>query len=373
MATLAAHLNSIEALDGLAFDHELAAELWQTGQHWQEKPLLASTPSFKTYVSDELTLSSSGPKKTEGPGAVLPGGREAGLARDASATTPTACSSSSGAFPAFSITGGSCALACEHCGGRILEPMIATGPPDAFERTVHAMHERQGLRGFLLSGGSNLRNEVPFERYLPAVKRLKSAIPTLEVAVHTGLVDARRAARLADADVDVAMLDIIGAPETIREVYRLDRPVADFEASLAYLIAAGLDVVPHIVIGLHFGRLLGEETAISIIARHPTRAVIAVVLMPHLAVAGRFETPVESDVARTLLAARRRLADRTLLLGCARPAGRHRALTDAYAVLAGVDGIAYPADGALALARTLGRVPGRSSSCCGIDRCRPAA
>ena len=251
--------------------------------------------------------------------------------------------------------------------------MIPTGPPDAFERTVHTMHERQGLRGFLLSGGSNLRNEVPFERYLPALKRLKAAIPNLEVAVHTGLADERRAALLADAGVDVAMLDIIGAPETIRDVYRLDRPVADFELSLANLVATGLDVVPHIVIGLHFGRLLGETSAIDIIARHKTRATIAVVLMPHLAVAGRFQTPSETDVARTLLAARRKLADRTLLLGCARPAGRHRALTDAYAVLAGIDGIAYPADGALALARALGRLPGRSPSCCGIDRCRSAA
>lgn len=337
MHPTAASLAEIDGLDGLPFDGQLIAELWQTGRRWQHAPLFAATPSFKHYESDHLA----------------------------------ACSSAA-AFPAFSITGGACALGCEHCGGRILEPMIPTGPPDAFERTVMVMHARQGLRGFLLSGGSNLRNEVPFEHYLPAVKRLKAAIPGLEVAVHTGLVDARRAALLADAGVDVAMLDIIGAPETIREVYRLDRLVADFEASLEHLVAAGLDVVPHIVIGLHFGRLLGEQTALRIIARHKTRAAIAVVLMPHLASPGRFQTPTEPDVARTLLAARQALSDRTLLLGCARPPGRHRALTDAYAVLAGIDGIAFPAGGALALASALGRTPGRSPSCCGISRCTPS-
>ena len=37
----------------------------------------------------------------------------------------------------------------------------------------------------------------------------------------------------AAAGVDVAMLDIIGAEETIREVYHLDRPVADFEETVA--------------------------------------------------------------------------------------------------------------------------------------------
>jgi len=362
----AATLAEIDGLDGLPFDDDLVAELWQTGQHWQAKPLFASTPSFKTYTSDHLPLS---PKRTEGLGAALPAGQGAGPIRSEAPALPSACSASTGAFPAFSITGGTCALACEHCGGRILEPMLPTGPPDAFERTVHAMHDRQGLRGFLLSGGSNLRNEVPFERYLPAVKRLKAALPHLEVAVHTGLVDERRADVLAEANIEVAMLDIIGAPETIREVYRLDRPVADFEASLAHLVAAGLDVVPHIVIGLHFGTLLGEQAALQIIARHKTRAAIAVVLMPHLARPGRFQTPTEIDVARTLLTARRLLPDRTLLLGCARPAGRHRAITDAYAVLAGIDGIAFPADGALALSQALGRTPGRSPSCCGVNAC----
>ena len=366
MRPTAATLAEIDGLDGLPFDDALVAELWQTGRHWQAKPLLASAPSFKTYSSDHLPLR---PKKTEGLGAVLPAEREAGLARGNAATTPSACAASTGAFPAFSITGGVCALACEHCGGRILEPMLPTGAPDAFERTIHAMHARQGLRGFLLSGGSNLRNEVPFERYLPAIKRLKAAIPSLEIAVHTGLVDERRAALLAEANITVAMLDIIGADATIREVYRLDRPVADFEASLAHLVAAGLDVVPHIVIGLHFGALLGEQTALQIIARHKTRAVIAVVLMPHLARPGRFQIPAETDVARTLLSARNALPDRTLLLGCARPAGTHRALTDTYAVLVGIDGIAYPADGALALSRALGRTPGRSPSCCGVNAC----
>ena len=346
MDSLAAAIDGIEAYDGLAFDTALAAELWETGRLWQGRPLRASIPSFKTYRHDDLKACCG----TGGGGGLL-----------------------SGAFPAFSITGGACALGCAHCGGRILEPMIAARSPGDLDRIVREMHARQGLRGFLLSGGSNMRNEVPFERYMGVVAQLKANIPGLEVAVHTGLVDVRRAALLAGAGVDVAMLDIIGAAETIREVYRLDRPVADFETSLAHLVAAGLDVVPHIVIGLHFGRRLGEENAIGIISRHRTRAVILVVLMPHLAEAGRFQTPSETDVARTILAARRAVPDRTLLLGCARPPGLHRRLTDAYAVLAGIDGIAYPADGAIALARALGRTVGASPSCCGVDGSRAAA
>jgi uncharacterized radical SAM superfamily protein len=331
-----AALAAIEAFDGIAFPAGLVSELWRTGEAWRGRPLLASTPSFKTYASDEIGCATAG------------------------------------AYPAFSITGTTCALQCGHCRGRILDPMLPAPAPEALERQVRAIAARQGLRGFLLSGGSSRRNEVPFERFLPAVKRLKAELPGIEVAVHTGLVDERRAAALAEAGIDVAMLDIIGDAETIREVYNLGRPVADFEASLAHLVAAGLDVVPHVVIGLHFGRLRGERAALDIISRYPTRAAIMVVLMTHLA-DERFAEPEIGDIGRTFAAARSLLADRQLLLGCARPHGVKRRIIDAFAVLAGLDAIAHPADGAVTLARALGREVGVSGSCCGTSGCHRAA
>lgn len=333
-ASARAVLDEVEGLDPA-----LTAGLWEAGRAWAGRPIDAALPSFKTYDSDELA----------------------------------GCGKGSGAFPAFSITGRACALGCAHCGGRILEPLIPAGPPNLFERMVRTMHDRQGLRGLLLSGGSNVRNEVGFERYLPAVTRLKRDMPGFEVAVHTGLVDRRRAQMLAAAGVDVAMLDIIGHQSTVNDVYNLDRPVADFEASLEALVATGLEVVPHIVIGLHFGRLLGEVAALDIIARHRTRSVILIVLMPYLAQKDRFVMPAIADVASVMGEARRRLPDRRLLLGCARPAGAHRVATDCAAVLAGFDGIAHPADAAVRLARAINRLPAASPSCCGVPSCRAAA
>lgn len=337
MSEALARLGQVDAYDGMQWPGELVEALWRSGRHSVGRPFLGAAPSFKTYASDELAGCGTG-----------------------------------GAFPAFSITGGACALQCGHCRGRILEPMLAATTPEALERQVRDMAARQELRGFLLSGGSNRRNEVPFERFLPAVKRLKRDMPRLEVAVHTGLVDAARAELLADAGVDVAMLDIIGAQATVAEVYNLDRPVADFEAALAHLVAAGLDVVPHVVIGLHFGRVLGEAAALEIIARHQTRAAILVVLMTHLA-DERFAAPDACDVARVMGQARVKLADRQLLLGCARGFGAERRRIDAYAVLAGLDGIAHPSEGAVTLARALGREVVASGACCGVAGCRKAA
>lgn len=314
----------------------LAGQLAAIGRGFRHRPFRASTPSFRSFDSDEL-----------------------GACR-------------SGAFPAFSITGGVCALNCKHCRAEILKPMIPTGDPQAFERTVRGMIARQGLKGFLLSGGSSRRNEVPFDRYLPAIRRLKDDHPGLEVLAHTALVDARRAAALKQAGVDVAMLDIIGDADTVREVYHLDRPVADFDASLGHLVAAGLNVVPHIVVGLHFGRLRGEERALDIIAGHATAAAILVVLMPAFAMPG-FGAVDPEEAATFFGQARQKLADRLLLLGCARPHGAARPVLDVAAVLAGFDGVAYPADEAVQAARALGRPFEHAHACCGTQGCARAA
>ena len=164
----------------------------------------------------------------------------------------------------------------------------------------------------------------------------------------------------------VQTLDIIGSADTIREVYHLERPVADFEASLAALCESGMRVVPHIVIGLHYGRLEGEAVALAICARHAIEALVLVVVMPFYARPGTFATPAPEAAARVFVDARARLPDRPVLLGCARPAGLHKRATDAYAVMAGLDGIAFPAEGAVTLARAIGRPVEQQHACCSM-------
>jgi len=325
-------LAAVPELDGADLDHALLARLAVTGAAFMGRPLHAAAPSFRSYAADDFPCQGAA------------------------------------AFPAFSITGAACALGCAHCGGRILAPMRPATRPEQLEADIRRLAAAGPLRGFLLSGGSNRRNEVRFDAFLPAIARLRRELPGIEIAVHTGLVNRARAAALADAGVDVAMLDIIGDAATIREVYRLDRPVADFEASLAHLVAAGLRVVPHVVAGLHFGTLRGEPAALCIIARHRTAAAILVVLMPHLAEPGRF-VPVDPAAAGELFGtARALLADRMLLLGCARPPGRTRTLLDLYALAAGFDGIAHPAQGILTVARAIGRQVAPTPRCCGLAR-----
>jgi uncharacterized radical SAM superfamily protein len=270
------------------------------------------------------------------------------------------------AWPAVSITGGDCKLQCDHCKAKILAPMIPARTPEALARVVEEIIAG-GARGMLLTGGSNHRNEVEYDPYYPVIRRIKDAHPSFRIAAHTALMDRTQAARMAEAGVDVAMMDVIGAQETITQVYHLKRPVEDFERTLANLVATPMKVVPHIVLGLHYGRFLGEERALEMIARHKPQAVVLVVVMPFYAPRKRpFAVPDPHTVGRFFLKARARLPDIPLLLGCARPPGPVKALIDAYAVMAGLDGIAHPADGIVELAVRLGRRVRVTAACCSI-------
>ncbi len=241
--------------------------------------------------------------------------------------------------------------------------MIPATSPEMLDRKVRDLVLLQDLQGFLLSGGSTRRNEIRYQRFYPVVEGLKR---DLRIAIHTALTDRAGAQRMAEAGIDTAMMDVIGAAETIREVYHLDRPVDDFEATLAALCETSMEVVPHIVIGLHYGRILGEANALDIVARHRVHALVLVVLMPFYAKPGRFVTPDAHQVGRVFLAARRRLPGQEVLLGCARPPGMHKRVTDAYAVMAGLDGIAFPADGMVAVAEAIGRSAHQEHACCSI-------
>jgi len=323
-------LTEIEDLEDAEFEVGLVETFEARAVNARSRPIRFSTPTFKEYSSSELS----------------------------------GCNKNS--FPAFSITAGACALNCDHCQKKILEPMIPATKPSMLEEKARRLIETEQMNGFLLSGGSNRKNEIKYSRYMPVVERLKRDYPDLKVAVHSALLDEARAKEMESAGVDTVMMDVIGAQETIKQVYNLDRPVDDFEATLAALCSTSMEVTPHIVIGLHYGEILGEANALDIVSRYDVTALVLVVIMPFYAKPGTFKTPGTSDVGRVFLDARERLPDKQVLLGCARPPGMHKRVTDAYAIMAGLDGIAFPADGAVSVAHSIGRPFEQAHSCCSI-------
>ena len=323
-------IRQIEEFEDAALCAALVDRMESTARNTTLPEIRFSTPTFKDYATAELS----------------------------------GCGKNS--FPAFSVTGSACALDCDHCQAKILQPMIPATSPEMLDRKARSLIEQQNLQGFLLSGGSNRRNEISYRRFYPVLEGLKHDHPRLRIAIHTALTNAREAQAMASAGVDTAMMDVIGAAETIRDVYHLERSVADFEASLAALCETSMEVTPHIVIGLHYGEIRGEYNALDIVARHKVHALVLVVVMPFYARSGMFQTPRTEAIGELFIEARARLPARDVLLGCARPPGMHKRVTDAYAVMAGLDGIAFPTDGIVALAGAIGRPFQQEHACCSL-------
>ncbi|WP_249012105.1 radical SAM protein [Conexibacter sp. DBS9H8] len=268
-------------------------------------------------------------------------------------------------FRPVSVTGTACGLQCEHCKTKVLEGMITLGSErDLFARAVQL--QAGGTDGILVSGGSQKHGGVPLGPHLEAMARIREELG-MRVVVHSGVISPELADGLADAGVDGVMLDIIGAEETIREVYHLDLTPEDFDTALGVLAARGLRIIPHIVLGLHYGRFLGEWRALEMIAGHPVSTLILVVLTPLVGTPmGHLPPPPVGDVTDFFALARTRMPDTRINLGCGRPMGATKVALDRAAIDHGLNGIAYPADGMIAYARERGLEPAFHEYCCSL-------
>ncbi|MEM1566337.1 MAG: radical SAM protein [Candidatus Bathyarchaeia archaeon] len=272
------------------------------------------------------------------------------------------CSSKS-EFPTISVTGKGCALKCKHCGGKVLETMYPATTPEKLYSLCGKL-KAEGALGCLISGGCLPDGSVPLDGFVEAIRRVKADFG-LTIFAHVGVVDLERALRLKEAGVDAALIDILGADETIREIYNLNLTVESYENALKALSQAGLPFVPHVIVGLHYGRLKGEFNALQMISRYKPSALVVIAFVPiHGTAMAHVEPPKPLDIARVLAVARRMFPETPIALGCMRPKGRHRAETDILAIKAGVNAIAFPAEEAIRFAESRGFEISFSFYCC---------
>ena len=265
-------------------------------------------------------------------------------------------------FLNVSITGDSCALHCDHCQGTMLKGMIPAPTPEKLKELGLKLREK-GVTGLLITGGCNPEGQVPLKPFLPAIAYLKSLDFT--IYVHTGLADKEIAVGLKQAGVDKVFLDMIGDAATIREVYHLDRKPSDFRETLELLLAEGLEVVPHVVIGLNYGKIRGEEALIQTLSDYPLEALVLVALRPVLNTPmGGLLGPDAAEIIR--ITAQTRLWNPALKLsfGCARPYTQ-KAWLERGLIAAGINTLAFPMDETIDFAVAHGLKPVMSEMCCG--------
>jgi uncharacterized radical SAM superfamily protein len=198
------------------------------------------------------------------------------------------------------------------------------------------------------------------------MKRVRKELG-LAMRVHTGVPDERTCAALGEVGIDGAMIDVIGHRDTMREVYHLESDLEDYENSLAWLEKYNVPTIPHIILGLHFGKMLGEDHALEMILRHPPKTLVLVVLMSLTGTPMMGVTPPPLDeIGAFFEKARKALPSTPVMLGCARPLGNIKIEIDRMAVNAGLNGIAYPANGIVEYARQNGLRPQFINACCGV-------
>ena len=268
-----------------------------------------------------------------------------------------------GKYPAISITGKYCELQCDHCKSKILESMItASTPKKLIEKCMKL--EELGNIGCLISGGSQKDGTITWDDFLPAIKTIKETT-NLFISIHGGIVDYQTAKKLKKTGVDQVLIDVIGDDETFSRVYHLNSGITKLKETLNSLKKANISLIPHIVVGINYGKIKGEYTAIDIIKNYKPKALVIVSLMP---LSG---TPMENvsppdprDIARIITTARIKMEDVPISLGCARE--RANSEIDVLAVECGVNRIAIPSEEAINKAQEYGLDIKWKKTCCSI-------
>jgi len=268
-----------------------------------------------------------------------------------------------GNYPAISITGKHCELQCDHCNSKILESMIfATTPEELIEKCIRL--KELGNVGCLISGGSQKDGTIPWYNFISAIKTIKETT-NLFISIHSGIIDYQMAKKMKDAGVDQALIDVIGDEETFKKIYHVNFGITKIEESLTALKNAGLSIIPHIVVGLDYGKIKGEYHAIDLIKRYNPEVLVIVSLMPISGTPMRnILPPNPEEVAKIIATARIEMTDVPISLGCARE--RANPLIDVLAVECGVNRIAIPSEEAIKKAQEYGLDIIWKKTCCSV-------
>lgn len=253
---------------------------------------------------------------------------------------------------AISVTGRECSLDCAHCGGVYLKGM---------KPLADVAGDGAGLgASCLISGGCTGQGDVPLAAHAAKLAGIKG---DRRFNLHIGLADDAAIEAVAPL-ADVVSFDFVGDDATIREVYGLERTVADYAACYARL-KARCRVVPHICIGLHGGEIRGEYRALELLKDLGADSLTFIVLTPTRGTRYADRPPPAVNEALAVIAAGRELFPAAPIhLGCMRPGGRYREALDAGAVQLGVNTIVNPTPAAVKMAAGLGLASERRGECC---------
>ncbi|MFX1377855.1 MAG: radical SAM protein [Promethearchaeota archaeon] len=245
-------------------------------------------------------------------------------------------------FPAISITGSECALECEHCNKKYLEGMKPILTNKELEQFLMKLSGKSGV-GALISGGSMVDGSVPLLKFLDTIKKVKEDT-NLIINTHTGLLNEETAQKLVDANVDIVSFDINMDEAVVKNIYHLDIELKEYKRAIEILKKYNLNIVPHICIGLHYGKLNKELESIRFIkdSKINPSLIVIIVLIPPKVSKIKFESPTPEDIAKVIAIVRIAFPKTEISLGCMRPRGKFKTEIEKAAIKAGITRIEIP-------------------------------
>jgi len=245
-------------------------------------------------------------------------------------------------YATVSITGSMCLLKCRFCEGKYLKGMYHVSSPKELYSLADKLW-RRGFKGMLISGGFNKQGQLPLRRYLPVIKKIKEDFDFV-ISVHSGLPDKETIIEMEKAGVDVVDYQLVVDDFVIKEVMRLrNRSSSDFLAALKELYDKGLKVAVHIPVGLNYGVIKSEYTALdSLLELFNPHVLIFLVLIPTRGTSMEYVKPPNIEGIIDLIGHARKVYSGEIALGCMRPASYKRILDKILIEKQVIDRIALP-------------------------------
>ncbi|MBU4292871.1 MAG: hypothetical protein KJ770_02315, partial [Actinobacteria bacterium] len=246
-------------------------------------------------------------------------------------------------FLNISLTGHNCELMCSHCRALLLKDMIdidscnvtksSSGQnpdnEDLYEKNrIIKILEKYGsnnVRGLLISGGFDKDGKLPLnDRILGEIRQTREKFgENIRIFLHLGFADPGVAKAVYECRIDRVLVNVFSDSHVIGEVYNLKGCTPEmFYNNVKFLKESGLNVSPHLIIGLSDNGIAGEYESLKAISEIGVNSVV-------FAIAKRITKYQEfkdlkiraQDIVSLYEYARELMPDIPVTIGCARPSG----------------------------------------------------
>ena len=291
-------------------------------------------------------------------------------------------------FLNISLTGHNCELMCSHCRALLLKDMIdidscnvtksSSGQnpdnEDLYEKNrIIKILEKYGsnnVRGLLISGGFDKDGKLPLnDRIFGEIRQTREKFgENIRIFLHLGFASPEVAKAVYECRIDGVLVNVFSDSHVIGKVYNLkDCTPEMFYNNVRFLKESGLNVSPHLIIGLSDNGIAGEYESLKAISEIGVNSVV-------FAIAKRITKYQEfkdlkikaQDIVSLYEYARELMPDTLVTLGCARPPGEESEKMEIELLNRGINTIAFPSEKTVDFAIKNGIEFAFTEQCCAI-------